>query len=230
MFFDPLYFLVLAPAMLISAWAALATRTRFQKYAQVPNHRRVAGAQVARVILDRNGLHHVQVVPSRGMLSDHYDPTERVVRLSEDVFYGGSVAALAVAAHEVGHAIQHQRNYLPLTLRNMAVPIASLGSRFSWVLIFIGFLLAATSMVWAGVILFTGTVAFQLVTLPVELDASSRAKAELERLALVSPSEKGGVSKVLSAAAMTYVGAALTGVLTLFYFLLRLGVLSPREE
>lgn len=230
MILDPLYFVVLAPAMLLSAWAAWATRSRFQKYAQVPNHRRVAGSQVARFLLDRNGLHGVEVVPARGMLSDHYDPTRRVVRLSEEVYYGASVAAVAVAAHEVGHAIQHQRKYLPLTLRTMAVPIASFGSNFAWVLIFIGFLLSAASMIWAGVVLFTGTVAFQLVTLPVELDASRRAKAELERLAIVSPAERPGVSKVLSAAAMTYVGAALTGVLTLVYFLLRLGVLSPRHE
>jgi Zn-dependent membrane protease YugP len=230
MILDPLYFLVLAPAMLLSAWAAWATRSRFQKYAQVANHRRVSGSQAARYILDRNGLHDVQVAPGRGLLSDHYDPTRRVVRLSEDVYYGASVASLAVAAHEVGHAIQHQRNYLPLTLRNMAIPVANIGSNFGWFLILIGFLLSATSMIWAGVILFTGTVAFQVVTLPVELDASRRAKAELERLAIVSPGEKGGVSKVLSAAAMTYIGAALTGVLTLLYFLLRLGALSPREQ
>lgn len=230
MILDPLYFLILAPAMLLSAWAAFATRSRFQAYAQVPNHRRIPGSQVARYILDRNGLHDVHVEPARGLLSDHYDPIHRRIRLSEDVYYGASISALAVAAHEVGHAIQHQQKYLPLTLRNLAVPVANLGSNLSWFLIMIGFMLSASSMIWAGILLFSGTVAFQLVTLPVELDASSRAKAELERNAIISPSERIGVSKVLSAAAMTYIGAAVTGILTLFYFLLRLGVFSPREE
>ena len=231
MIFDPLYFILLAPALIVSAWAAFATRARFEKYSRVANHRRVSGAQVARFILDHNGLHDVNVVPAQGgHLSDHYDPRTRVVRLSEDVYYGGSVASAAVAAHETGHAIQHAKNYLPLTLRNAAVPIASLGSNLSWFLIMIGFVLSATSMIWAGVILFSGTVAFQVVTLPVELDASRRAKDELNRLAIMAPSERQGVSKVLNAAAMTYIGAALTGILTLFYFLTRLGVFSAREE
>ena len=230
MILDPLYFVVLAPAMLLSAWAAWATRSRFQKWSRVPNRRRISGSQAARYILDRNGLHDVPVVVSHGMLSDHYDPIHRVVRLSEDVYYGGSLAAVAVAAHEVGHAIQHQKRYLPMQLRTVTVPIASLGSNLGWFLIMIGFVLAMSQMIWAGVILFTGTVAFQVVTLPVELDASRRAKQELDSLALVTPGEKPGVSSVLTAAAMTYVGAALTGILTLLYFLLRLGVLSPREE
>jgi len=231
MILDPLYFLVLAPAFLLSAWAAFATRARFEKYARVPNHRRVSGAQVARFILDHNGLHDVQVVPSNaGGLSDHYDPRHRIVRLSDDVYHGGSISAVAVAAHEVGHAIQHAKRYLPMTLRSLTVPLASIGSNLSWFLIMIGFLLSATSMIWAGVLLFSGTVFFQVVTLPVELDASRRAKQELERLAIIAPSERGGIGKVLNAAAMTYVGAALTGILTLLYFLLRLGVLSPREE
>lgn len=230
MIFDPLYFLFLAPAMIVSAWAAFATRARFAKYARVANLRRISGAQAARFILDRNGLHGVQVVPAEGQLTDHYDPRTRVVRLSEDVFYGGSVSSLAIAAHETGHAIQHAQRYLPLALRNTAIPIANLGSSFGWILIFGGFLLSMTSMVWAGVILFSATVFFQVVTLPVELDASRRARAELERLAIVAPSERAGVSKVLNAAAMTYVGAALSGMLTLAYFLFRLGVLSPRRE
>lgn len=231
MILDPLYFVILAPAVLLSAWAAIATRARFEKYSRVPSHRRVSGAQVARFILDHNGLHDVHVVPAQGgHLSDHYDPRSRVVRLSEDVYYGGSVASVAVAAHETGHAIQHATNYLPLALRSATVPIATLGSNLSWFLIMIGFMLSATSMIWGGVILFSATVAFQIITLPVELDASRRAKVELERLAITAPSERKGVSKVLGAAAMTYVGAALTGILTLFYFLLRLGAFSPREE
>jgi Zn-dependent membrane protease YugP len=230
MIFDPMYFLFLAPAMLLSAWAAFATRSRFAKYAQVPNHRRVSGAQAARFILDRNGLHHVQVVPVEGDLSDHYDPRTAVVRLSEDVYYGGSVSSLAIAAHETGHAIQHAQRYLPLAIRNAAIPVANIGSSFGWILIFGGMMLSMASMIWAGVILFSATVLFQVVTLPIELDASRRAKTELERLAIVSPSERPAVSKVLRAAAMTYIGAALTGMLTLAYFVFRSGLLAPRRE
>lgn len=230
MILDPLYFVVLAPAMLLSAWAAFATRSRFERWSRVPNRRHVSGAQAARYILDRNGMHDVPVQPAKGLLSDHYDPVHRVVRLSEDVYYGSSIASLAVAAHEVGHAIQHQQRYLPMQVRNLAVPVASLGSNLGWFLIMIGFLLSFAQMIWAGVILFTATVAFQVVTLPVELDASRRAKLELDRLAIVTPGEKPGVSKVLTAAAMTYVGAAITGILTLFYFLIRLGAFSPREQ
>jgi hypothetical protein len=230
MVFDPLYFLFLAPALLLSGWAAWATHTRFQKWSQVPNARRITGAEVARFLLDRNGLYDVDVVPSYGMLSDHYDPLHRVVRLSEDVYYGSSIAALAVASHEVGHAIQHQRAYLPLVLRNAAVPIANIGSNLGWFLISLGFLMSAAQMIWAGVLLFAATVAFQIITLPVELDASRRAKEQLEALAVIGPSERPGVASVLNAAAMTYVGAALTGILTLLYFLFRLGAFSTREE
>jgi Zn-dependent membrane protease YugP len=230
MIFDPLYVLLLTPALLLSAWAAWSTRSRFQQWSRVPNARGLTGAQVARFLLDRNGLDDVEVVPAHGFLSDHYDPLRRVVRLSEDVYYGDSIASLAVAAHEVGHAIQHQRAYLPLVLRNAAVPIANIGSNLGWFLIFTGFALSAAQMIWLGVLLFAATVAFQVITLPVELDASHRAKQQLEALAVITPGERGGVSSVLTAAAMTYVAAALTGILTLLYFLIRLGVFSPRDE
>ncbi len=230
MFFDPLYFVLLAPAMLLSAWAAFTTRSRFERWSRVPNARQISGAEAARYILDSHGLQHVKVVPAHGVLSDHYDPSRRVVRLSEGVYRGGSVASIAVAAHEVGHAIQHARRYLPMTLRSLAVPAATFGSNVGWFLIAIGFLLSFAQMVWVGVILFSATVLFQIVTLPVELDASRRAKEELERNGLIVATERAGVSKVLTAAAMTYIGAALTGVLTLLYFLLRLGAFSTREE
>lgn len=229
MIFDPLYLLLVAPAMLLSAWAAYATRSRFEHWSRVPNTRHISGEQVARFILDRNGLRNVPVVPVRGTLSDHYDPRERVVRLSEDVYFGGSVASAAIAAHEVGHAIQHARNYAPLALRSLAVPMASVGSNFSWFIIAIGAMLAMTQLIWLGVILFAGTVLFQLITLPVEFDASRRAKEQLEHLALVAPRERKGVQQVLSAAAMTYVGAALSGVLTLVYFATRLGAFGSDE-
>lgn len=228
---DPLYFLILAPAMLLSAWAAWATQARFAQWSQVRNGRGITGAQVARYLLDRFGLTQVRVVPSRGALSDHYDPRAREVRLSEPVFYEESVAAIAVAAHEVGHAIQHRDRYAPLVLRNLAVPLASIGSNLSFVVMFVGFLLSMTELVWAGVFLFGGVVFFQIITLPVELDASARAKRALVDLGLVtSPREQAGVASVLGAAAMTYVGAALSSALTLLYYLIRLGVFSDTRD
>lgn len=229
--FDPLYFVILAPAMLLSAWAAWATHARFQTWSQVANSRGITGAQAARFLLDRAGLGHVRVVPSHGMLSDHYDPRAREVRLSDAVYHEGSVAALAVAAHEVGHAIQHRDHYAPLVLRNLAVPMASLGSNLSFIVIFLGMLLSMTELVWLGVLLFGGVVAFQIITLPVELDASRRAKEALVTLGLVSSRrEQEGVSKVLGAAAMTYVGAALSSALTLLYYVIRLGLLDDRDR
>jgi uncharacterized protein len=230
MFFDPLYLVILVPITLLSLAASWATRSRFDKWARVPNRRGISGAQAARYILDQNGLRDVAVVPSRGgALSDHYDPRDRVVRLSPDVFHGASVSAVAVAAHETGHALQHARGYFPLALRNLAVPVASIGSNFGLFLILIGAVLAFTQMIWLGIILFGATVFFQVVTLPVELDASARAKKELDQLHLVMPGERGGVSSVLTAAAMTYVAAALGAVATLAYYVFRLGGLGERR-
>jgi Zn-dependent membrane protease YugP len=229
MFFDPMYFVFLLPALLLSAWASWATRSRFEKWSHVATRNAASGESVARYLLQQNGLADVAVVPVRGALSDHYDPRERVVRLSEPVFYGRSVSAMAVAAHETGHAIQHARGYTPLLLRNMAVPLASLGSNLGMIIIVAGFLLSLTPVVWAGIVLFSAVVVFQVVTLPVELDASRRAKAELFRLGLVDPREREGVSQVLTAAAMTYVGAALSAISTLAYYVLRAGSMNDRR-
>jgi len=224
MYFDPVYLLFVGPAMILAFIASMMTKGRFKKWAQVPGARGLSGAETARYILDVSNLRDVRVEPSHGMLSDHYDPGTRVVRLSPDVFEGRSVASLAVAAHEVGHAIQHRDNYGPMALRTLAVPLANIGSNFAFILFFIGLAMQAMSIAWLGVILFGGVVLFQLVTLPVELDASARAKAILWERGLVVAGEREGVSKVLNAAALTYVAAALTSILTLFYFLMRLGV------
>jgi len=224
MYFDPVYLLFVGPAMILAFIASMMTKGRFKKWAQVPGARGLSGAETARYILDVSNLRDVRVEPSQGMLSDHYDPGTRVVRLSPDVFEGRSVASLAVAAHEVGHAIQHRDNYGPMALRTLAVPMANIGSNFAFILFFIGLAMQAMSIAWLGVILFGGVVLFQLVTLPVELDASARATAILWERGLVVAGEREGVSKVLNAAALTYVAAALTSILTLFYFLMRLGV------
>lgn len=229
MFFDPLYFLILAPAMLVAGWAAWATRSRFAAFAQVPAPGGLSGAETARRILDRAGLRDVPIEEHPGQLSDHYDPRSRVVRLSPDVYHGRSVSALAVAAHETGHALQHQKHYAPLALRNAAVPLASLGSNASFMLIFLGMIIGSLGLAKVGVVLFGGVVFFQLITLPVEFDASARAKRELESMGIAG-SEAAGVRKVLNAAAMTYVAAALTAVLTLVYYLIRLGILGGRDD
>lgn len=221
MFFDPLYLVMLLPAFALSIWASMTVRSRFARYAQVPNSRRISGAETARFVLDRSGLSDVPVTMANGLLSDHYDPRQRVVRLSPDVFGGRSVAAMAVAAHETGHALQHRDAYAPLALRNLAIPVASIGSNASFFLLFIGLMLHFSTMVWLGVAAFTAVVLFQLLTLPVELDASARAKRFLEESQLASPAERHGVAQVLTAAALTYVAAALTGVVTLAYFVLR---------
>jgi Zn-dependent membrane protease YugP len=222
MFIDPMYLLIVAPAMVLAFVAQAMTKGRFAKYAEVPSQRGLSGAETARYILDRNGLRDVPVEVATGFLSDHYDPASRTVRLSPEVFHGRSVSSVAVAAHEVGHAIQHKEKYGPLALRAFTVPLASFGSNFAFILFAIGLAMQMFSLAWAGVFLFGGVVFFQLVTLPVEFDASARAKRILLEDRLVTQAESGGISKVLNAAALTYVAAALTSILTLLYFVLRL--------
>lgn len=221
MFFDPLYLLMIAPALLLSVWAQFKVKRNFARYQQVPSSSGLSGAQVAQRILRGNGIHDVTVEEVQGFLSDHYDPAHRVLRLSPAVYRGLSVAAAGIAAHEAGHAIQHARAYGPLRLRSALVPVASLGSNLSWILIMAGLIIQWTTLAWAGIALFSAAVLFSLVTLPVEFDASRRAKDVLPALGLVSPADQKGVSAVLDAAAMTYVAAAAAAILQLLYFVLR---------
>lgn len=227
---DPLYIMILLPGFLLAGWASLKVKGNFARFSKVRASSGLTGAQVAREILKRNNLHDVKVVQTEGMLSDHYDPSDRVVRLSPDVYSLPSVASVAVAAHEVGHALQHADQYAPLALRSAAVPVARIGSWAPWIIMIGGFMLQMTGAVYLGVLLFTGVVAFQLITLPVEFNASSRAKVELSKMGLVTTSDASGVNKVLSAAAMTYVAAALTAVLTLLYYLIRLGLIGGNDD
>jgi len=230
LFIDPLYIAILAPALILSAYASFKVRSTFAKYSREPVHSGMSGADVARAILRKNGIMNVRVETSQGAFSDHYDPGEKVVRLSPDVYQGRSVASVAVAAHEVGHVLQDAHEYAPMVLRSAAVPIARFGSSMSWIFIIGGFLLQFIQLAYIGVILFLGVVLFQLVTLPVEFNASSRAKETLLSTGLVDQAQAAGVSKVLNAAAMTYVAAALSAVLTLLYFLIRLGLLGGRDD
>ncbi len=186
----------------------------------------MTGAETARKILHQNGLAHVQVNRASGFLTDHYDPSKRIVRLSPDIYDKNSIAAVAVAAHETGHAIQHSKLYGPLKLRNMMVPLAKFGSNFAWIIIIGGFFLQAMGMVKVGIILFSTLVVFEIITLPVEFNASSRAKQLLTSYGMVNNREAAGVNKMLTAAAMTYVAAALSSVATLIYFLIRSGILG----
>ena len=227
MIFDPLYLLFMVPAFILSLVAQGLVKSSFSKYSKVGNRRGITGAEAARRILDSSGLSNVRIEPAQGRgLSDHYDPRTKVLRLSPDVYGKASLASVGVAAHEAGHALQDSKGYTPLKLRSALVPAAQLGSTLAWPLLFLGMFLGVMGMVKLGVIFFSGAVLFQVVTLPVEFNASARAMRALEGVGILSGDELSGARRVLSAAALTYVAAAVTAVLQLFYFLLRSGLLG----
>lgn len=204
------YFIFVVPALLFAGFAQMKIKNAFNKYSRVNSNTGMTGIQVARMILDRNGLYDVQIEQVRGNLTDHYDPRSRVLRLSQTVYGSSSIAALSVAAHEVGHAIQHSEGYFPLMLRNNIAPIANFGSRLVWVFIMIGFLISPF-FIDLGIVLFLSVVLFQVITLPVEFNASKRALVQLENG--IIPRENIKPSKeVLNAAALTYVAATLTAI------------------
>lgn len=221
MIFDPLYFIIVGPGMLLALWASFRVKSTFRRYAGAATASGMSGADVARELLRRNGIHGVRVEPHEGFLSDHYDPRERVVRLSPDVYAGRSISAIGVAAHECGHALQHAASYSPMTVRQSLVGVANIGSTLSIALIFGGYFLQMAGLIWLGIIAFSAIVLFQLVTLPVEFNASSRARAQLVQQGIVSQAEAVHVGRVLSAAALTYVAALITSVLTLAYYIIR---------
>lgn len=222
-YFDPMYFIVLAPALLLGMWAQWRLRSTFAHAQREPTS--VSGAEAARIVLRTAGLGHLRIEPIRGALSDHYDPREKVLRLSEPVFGARNMAAVGVAAHEAGHALQDAQHYAPLVIRNAAVPLANFGGKISWVMIIAGFLFSQTLfgywLIWAGIAAFGCVVLFQLVNLPVEFDASNRAVAQLVDQGIVAAGDRRHVRKVLNAAAWTYVAGTLQSVLTLLYFVMR---------
>lgn len=228
-FWDPTM-IILIPAVLISAYAQMKVSSTFNHYSQVPSHRGMTGADVARYILNQNGLHDVPIERIGGHLSDHYDPRSRVVRLSAEVYGSTSLAALGVAAHEVGHAVQHATGYLPLYVRNTVIPVTQIGSYLAMPLFFIGLFMSSPMLVEWGVLLFGGIVFFQLVTLPVEFNASSRAVATLGSEGFLDDTELKGTSKVLRAAALTYVAAALMAVLQLVRLVLISGMMGGNDD
>ncbi len=227
---DPIYWVMMAPVLLLSLFASLRVKSAYRKYSRVASRSGMTGAQVAELILRRSGLGHIPVVETSGFLSDHYDPRKKVVRLSPEVYRNNSISSIGVAAHETGHAIQHAKEYTPLVLRNMIAPTASIGSNLSWIVIFAGFIIGSLGLVKVGILLFSLVVVFQMITLPVEFNASTRAKEILVSYNILSSNEITGVKKVLSAAAMTYVAAAASSIVTLLYFLLRAGLLGGGDD
>lgn len=219
LFFDPMYLLFLAPGLLLALWAEAKVKSAYHNAGQYRARSGLSGAQCAERILDSHGIHDVSVEQTPSMLGDHYDPKARVLRLSPDVFSGQSLASLGIAAHEAGHAIQHANNYGPLALRSGLVPVAAFGSQISFLLIIVGLMIASfQALAIVGLLLFGVTVLCQLVTLPVEFDASRRARAILTSQGMVTAEEDPVVGKVLNAAALTYVAAAVTALLQLLYF------------
>ncbi len=230
MFFDPFYFLIVGPALLLSIIAQIKVQSTFARYSQVGTASGMSGAEAAKRILDSFGLGHVKVEQVGGFLSDHYDPRSRVLRLSPKVYEGRSIASIGVAAHEAGHALQHAQGYFAMQIRSFLVPVTQIGSYAAWPLLILGFILGALSLVKIGILLFSAVVLFQIVTLPVEFDASRRAVAILGTRGMLTREELGGTRSVLSAAALTYVAAAAAAVLQLLYFLMRAGLLGGRRD
>ena len=214
------YFLLLIPVFLLSIWAQVQVSGNFRRFSQSPNRRRITGAQAAEAVLRANGVYDVPIRPCRGNLTDHYDPRDNTIYLSENVYGAPTVAAVGVAAHEAGHAVQYAVGYGPVRLRTAIIPATQIGSRFSFLLLIVGLLLYSQSLFLAGIILFSLTTFFQLVTLPVEFNASHRALETIEGTGLLDTDETYGARKVLRAAALTYVAALLMSLLQLLRFVL----------
>lgn len=218
--YDFQYLMIILPFLLLAMYSQIKISSTFNKYSQVKNTTNYTGAEVARIILDRNNLQHVRITQVRGNLSDHYDPRTETVALSSSVYASTSVAAGAVAAHEVGHALQHANGYVPLKIRSAIAPVVSIASNFVWIVMMIGFIAGSANFINFAIILFGATVAFQVITLPVEFNASSRALSQLDN-GLIGHYEASGAKKVLNAAALTYVAATLVALVQLLQLVSR---------
>lgn len=228
MFFDFKLLLFTSPAILLMLWAQWRVKSAYHHGMQVPAP--LSGAAAARHILDQSGCHEVGVEVAQGWLSDHYDPRSRVLRLSPEVYESQTATAVGIAAHEAGHAIQHANHYAPLVVRNFAVPAAQFGGPAFMVLLILGMALSSLKLIWLGIAAFGCTTLFQIINLPVEIDASNRAKRLLGQLSIVDGEGALAVRSVLNAAGWTYVAATLQSVLTLVYYLIRFGVLSNSRD
>jgi hypothetical protein len=228
MFFDPMYLVFALPALLLGLYAQFKIKSSYNKYLRVANGRGITGATAARSLLDNAGLYDVAIEGVAGELTDHYDPSKRKYGQSKGVAQSASVAALGIVAHEVGHAVQHAEGYGPLKLRSAIVPAVQIGTWLGPILFIVGFLLQAYNLAIIGVLVFAAGAVFSVVTLPVELNASSRAMAMLTTTGLVTQQEYNGAKSVLSAAALTYVAAAAQSISTLLYYVFLLGGLRRR--
>ncbi len=218
-FLDPRYILFMAPAFFLMILVQWYVSSSYSKWSKVPTRLRISGAQAAEQLIRYGSLQNVHIATTPGNLTDHYDPRDKTLYLSPNVYQGASVAAVAVAAHELGHAMQDKESYVPLRLRSALVPAVNIGSYLGWILLMIGFLLRFPEIAWLGVLVFSGGAIFALATLPVELNASARAKQLLREAGLIySEEEMHGVNQVLNAAALTYVAALVTAVLQLLYY------------
>ena len=216
-----LFLLFSLPALLLGLWAQSKVRSAFNKYSRIRVYTGMRGADIARRILDRNGLTHVKVEETKGMLSDHYDPRSKTLRLSPEVFNGNSIAAAGVAAHEVGHALQDKKGYFPLQVRSAMVPTVQIGSWLGPIIFMVGLFMSSstgTQIAWIGLLLFGLTALFSVVTLPVEFDATKRAQEWLVTTGSIQVSEMPGVKQILDAAALTYVAAAIQAITTVMYY------------
>ena len=219
MFFNSSYLIFMLPAFILMMLAQWYVNSAYNRWSKVPNSSGLSGAEVARKLIERAGLYDVDLEQAQGRLSDHYDPRQKVLRLSAGVAQSNSVAAAAIAAHELGHAMQDSQDYFPLRLRAALVPAVNIGSYLGWILLMIGFFLNQPNLAWLGVFVFAGGAVFALATLPVELNASARARQLLSSTGIItSAQEQGGINHVLNAAAMTYVAALITAVLQLLYY------------
>jgi Zn-dependent membrane protease YugP len=230
MFLDPMYLVFAAPALLLGMWAQFKVKSAYSKYSKVASTVGLSGSEVARRMLDMSGLYNVQVEMVQGFLSDHYDPRTRTLRLSPDVYRSNSLAAAGIAAHEAGHALQHQDAYLPMQIRSAIVPTVQIGSWLGPIIFLVGFFMGLTQLAWIGLILFAATAVFAIITLPVEFNASNRAKAWLAESGVLYNNEMPGINAVLNAAALTYVAAATQAVSTVLYYLFLLGGRSSSRD
>ena len=230
MFFDPMYFVFMLPGLIFMLWAQHRVRGTYAKYSKVRTDDGMTGAQVARRVLDSNGLTNVAVEAIPGELTDHYDPRQRVLRLSQGVYGVASVAAIGIAAHEAGHAIQHAKAYAPLQLRTSIVPVVNIGSNIGMFVLIGGVLLQQQNLAWLGVGLFALATIFALITLPVEFDATRRAKEALASAGLVTVNEGQGVNAVLGAAAWTYIAGFAASLLTLLYYVSLVTGMRGRDD
>jgi Zn-dependent membrane protease YugP len=230
-YYDPTYLLYVAlPLLVLSMAVQFLLKATYSKYSQVESQRGITGAEAAQRVLALGGIQDVRVEEVGGFLSDHYDPREKVLRLSPTNFSGRSIAAIGVSAHEAGHALQHAQHYAPLVIRNLAVPVANIGSTLGYIVIFIGIAMGFKGLAVVGLILVCGILFFQLVNLPVEFDASRRALEILPQSGILTDEETVGARKVLAAAALTYVAAMVATLWTILYYAMRLGLLGGRRD